>query len=226
MTKSETAQVFSHIVHSRHSTRAFLDQEVPQTLLDEVFLLAQQAPSNCNTQPWLIHVVSGDKRDALAESMSAALMAGSSSMDFPAFDAYEGLYKERQHGAARVLYDAAGVERSDKEGRLVQFMKNFDFFGAPHAAFVFMHESFGLREACDVGMYAQTLMLSMTAYGLASCPQTALSFDADGVRETLGIDAAQKLIFGISFGYPKEGADVNNAITNRCPLEEAVTFYR
>ena len=88
-----------------------------------------------------------------------------------------------------------------------------------------MLESFGLREACDVGMYAQTLMLSMTAHGLASCPQTALSFDADGVRETLGIDASQKLIFGISFGYPQEGADVNNSITHRCALE-AVTFYR
>ena len=52
-------------------------------------------------------------------------------MDFPSFESYEGVYKERQHGAARALYDAVGVERSDKEGRLAQFMKNFDFFGAP-----------------------------------------------------------------------------------------------
>ena len=53
--------------------------------------------------------------------------------------------------------------------------------------FVFLPEHFGIREAYDVGMYAQTLMLSMTAHGLACCPQTALIFVSDPVRETMGI---------------------------------------
>ncbi len=222
---SETATVFSDIVTRRISTRAYRSDPVPQSLLEEVFTVAQRAPSNCNTQPWLIHVASGAKRDALAASMTKALAEGAFSMDFPYEGVYEGVYKERQYGAAQVLYDAVGIERSDKAGRQVQFMKNFDFFGAPHVAFVFMHEGFGLREACDVGMYAQTLMLSMTAHGLASCPQTALSFNADGVREILDIDISQRLIFGISFGFPEVEAPANNAITDRGELSETVTFY-
>ena len=88
-----------------------------------------------------------------------------------------------------------------------------------------MHESFGLREACDVGMYAQNLMLSMTAHGLGSCPQTALSMNADGVREILGIDSSQKLIFGISFGFPDHDAPANRAITDRGDLAQTVSFY-
>ena len=226
MTANDAANTFRTIVDSRHSACAFLPDEVPQDLLDKVFSVAQRAPSNCNTQPWLIHVVSGKKCAALIKVLSEALSAGRSSMDFPTLDSYDGVYKERQHAAAKALYDAVGIHRGDKEGRLIQFMRNFEFFGAPHVAFVFMPEFCGLREACDVGMYTQTLMLSMTAHGLASCPQTALGFDAEVVRGTLGIDSSQKLIFGISFGYPEVDATVNNATTNRCALAEAVTFYR
>ena len=112
------------------------------------------------------------------------------------------MYKERQYGSAQALYDAVGIERKDKVRRQEQFMRNFSFFDAPHVAFLFLPEPFGLREAADLGMYAQTLMLGMVAHGLGSCPQTALSFEADLIRETLGIDASNKLLFGISFGVP------------------------
>lgn len=222
---TDKADVFADIVASRNSVRAYRSDPVPQDLLEKVFSVAQRAPSNCNTQPWLIHVASGAKRDELAQAMGSALAEGKFSMDFPYAGVYEGVYKERQYGAAQALYDAVGIARADKEARQAQFMKNFEFFGAPHVAFVFMHESFGLREACDVGMYAQNLMLSMTAHGLGSCPQTALSFNADGVRELLGIDSSQKLIFGLSFGFPDDEAPANNAITDRGDLDQTVAFY-
>ena len=47
-------------------------------------------------------------------------------------------------------------------------LRNFAMFGAPHAAFVFLAEPFGVREAVDCGMFAQNLMLLLTAEGLAS----------------------------------------------------------
>jgi hypothetical protein len=37
-----------------------------------------------------------------------------------------------------------------------------------------MPEPFNTREAADIGMYAQTLMLALTARGIASCAQGAL----------------------------------------------------
>ncbi len=80
---TDAASVFNKIVSSRHSTRAYLPAEVPQALLDKVFDIAQWAPSNCNTQPWLTHIASGDVRDKLAGAMSGALMEGEISMDFP-----------------------------------------------------------------------------------------------------------------------------------------------
>ena len=47
---------------------------------------------------------------------------------------------------------------------------------------------FGLREAADVGMYAQNLMLALQAYGIASCPQRSLEFYAQLICDELGVD--------------------------------------
>ena len=63
-------------------------------------------------------------------------------------------------------------------------------------------DGFGLREACDLGMFTQTVMLGLTAQGLGSCPQTALGFMAKQIREVIDVPEHHKLMFGLSFGYP------------------------
>ena len=192
--------------------------------LQSVFDAAQYAPSNCNTQPWQAVVVSGAAKDRLKKRISEDFLAGKMTMDFPYDGKYEGVYKDRQYAAAKALYDALGITREDKAARGEAFYKNFEFFGAPHVAFLFLPEPFGIREAADLGMYAQNLMLSLSAHGLASCPQTALSFFADQIREELDIPASQKLLFGISFGVEAVGSPANACRTERAELSAAVNF--
>lgn len=222
----ELSEAFVSIVNQRRSLRAYLPRPVDQAVLEAIFACAQRAPSNCNTQPWQVHVVSGDKLEYLRKEMPSQFMEGKMSMDFPYDGSYEGVYKDRQYGAAAALYAAAGIAREDKAGRNAQFMRNFSFFDAPHVAFLFLPEPFGLREAADLGMYAQTLMLAMTAHGLGSCPQTALSFQVELVRETLGIAPSNRLLFGISFGYPDPDDPANRCVTERAALADTVTFHR
>ncbi len=222
---SNQTEVFKEVVASRRSLRAFKSDPVSPEILESVFATALQAPSNCNTQPWLVHVASGASVESLRSEMPTRFMSGEMTMDFPYDGSYDGVYKERQYGSAQALYDSLGISRDEKEKRQLAFMRNFIFFDAPHVAFMFLPEPFGLREACDMGMFAQTLMLSMTAHGLGSCPQTALSFQVDFVREQLGIDASNKLVFGISFGYPQAGAPVNSCSTDRAALSDVVTFH-
>jgi nitroreductase len=222
---TEQASIFDQTVARRRSLRAFLPQPVDRETLEAVFSVAQRAPSNCNTQPWIVHVASGEVLKKLRRVMPGKFMAGEISMDFPYDGQYDGVYKERQYGAAEALYDSVSIARADKAGRHEQFMRNFIFFDAPHVAFMFLPEPFGLREAADLGMYAQTLMLAMTAHGLGSCPQTALSFQADFIRETLGVDSGNKLLFGISFGYPDPDAPANTCATDRAALSDTVTFH-
>ena len=221
----EATETFKNIVNNRRSVRAFLPEPVSESILHSVFATAQRAPSNCNTQPWEVAVASGNAIERLRKLIPEAFAAGQWTMDFPYDGKYEGVYKERQHGAAAELYGAMGIGREDKALRQAQFMKNFEFFDAPHVAFLFLPEHFGIREAADLGMYAQNLMLSMTAHGLASCPQTALSFMADLVRRELGIGEHNKLLFGISFGYEDTNNSANKCCTDRAAVSEAVSFH-
>lgn len=214
-------------IRTRRSVRGFLQREVPYALLREVFALAQWAPSNCNVQPWLPHVVSGA---ALARLRDALVSAGAQDQpiepDWPADGVYQGAYRERQVGAARALYGAMGVARHDVQARRAAYLRNHAFFGAPHAMFVFMQRPFDAREAADIGMYAQTLMLALTSRGVASCAQGALGLYPTIVREQLKLPADHRLLFGISFGYEDAAHPANAARTDRQALDVAVRFHR
>ena len=103
-------------------------------------------------------------------------------------------------------------------------MGNFRFFDAPVVAFFMLPDGFGLREACDLGMFTQTVMLGLTAQGLGSCPQTALGFMAKQIRDVIDVPEHHKLMFGLSFGYPVD-TPINDVVTDRTDLESAVTFH-
>ena len=211
----------------RRSVRGFLPDEVPQSTLDEVFGIAQHAPSNCNVQPWLPHVVSGA---ALVRLRAALVNAGEQGApvapDWPADSKFNGVYRARQVDAAVQLYGAMGVERTDLVGRRAAFLRNLEFFGAPHVAFIFMPHPFDTREAADIGMYAQTLMLALTARGIASCAQGALGLYPGVVRDVLGLPDTQRLLFGVSFGFEDHADKANAARVGRTPIGEAVQFHR
>jgi nitroreductase len=214
---------FAEVVRSRHSIRSFRPDPVPPATLEAILAVAQCAPSNCNTQPWLTYVVSGERRDRLAQALLAAATANRMTMDFPYDGKYPGVYKERQYDAAARLYDAQNIPREEKERRRQAFLRNYDFFGAPHALFLCVPDWCGPREIGDVGMYAQTLMLAFAAHGIGSCPQTALGMFADVVREYLELPAEQKVLLGISFGYADDSL-ANTARIPRAELDANVRF--
>jgi len=223
-TETRESLAFDATVATRKSVRAFRSEPVPRDLLAHVFTLANCAPSNCNTQPWYTVVASGNARERLRQRYIGAASERRFALDFPYDGKYEGVYRERQHDSAARLYTAMRIPREDKAGRVAATMRNFELFDAPHAAFIFMPEWCGIREAADVGMYAQTLMLALVAHGLASCPQTSLSYAAPLVREELGVDASYRLLFGMSFGYEDTAQAVNQFRVPRAEIAANTRF--
>jgi len=213
-------------IRTRRSVRGFLPAEVPTAVLHKAFELAQYAPSGCNLQPWVPHVVSGP---SLRRLSGALLETASTGMppnpDWYLPAKYSGVYRERQHDSAARLYGAMGIERHDLDARQAAALRNFAFFDAPHVVFIFLPRPFDTREVADMGMYAQTLMLAMTAHGVASCAQGALSMFPDVVRSHLGLSDEQRLLFGISFGYEDTGVKANAARIGRVDVHEAVRFH-
>ena len=222
---TNAGEMFDQLTRSRRSIRGFLAQTLDPVLLQQIFETANYAPSNCNTQPWQVHVVSADVRDRLSEKFMRTIAEGDFSLDFPYDAKYEGVFRKRQIDVGILLYQALGVTREDKVGKRNAFLRNLTFFDAPHVAFIFMPDWCSIREAADVGMYAQNLMLTMQSHGVASCPQTILGYDADSVRRELGIESNMKLLFGISFGYEDKSMPENQIVPDRATVQESVHFY-
>lgn len=222
----EDLAALERIVRNRRSVRGFRPDPVPPQTLKRIFRLASLAPSNCNVQPWLVHVASGDLMTSLEAKLMEAVTSGQAPRpEFQGLMSYPGIYRDRQIDAARQLYGAMGIERDDQKARQKAALRNFQFFDAPHVAFIFVPDWVLPRELTDCGLYAQTLMLTMTACNVASCAQAALGYYPDVVREVLGIDPAQRLLYGISFGYEDTAISANTARVGREPLERTTVFH-
>lgn len=219
---------FAEVVRARHSYRGFLPKAVDEKTIKDIFELASWAPSNCNVQPWSVHVLSGDACNRMRKKMVAKASTDSAgNPDFPWQGKFTGDYKARQICSALGLWEHQGVTRDNPEKRAWSWMRNFEFFDAPHIAFIFVTDEFPelVRLAGDVGMYSQTLMLAMADAGIGSCPQTSVSCFPDLVREELGIESQFKLMMGLSFGYIDESDPANKLRTERDSLDKTTHFY-
>jgi hypothetical protein len=220
-----TPQDFDTLVRARRSVRGYLPDPVDAGVIDAALQTALWAPSNCNVQPWSVHLVSGDRLRALGRAMIAAAQSGRPRPDVPMDTAYVGPFRDRQIGSAKALYGAMGIARDDRDGRTAAFLRNLDAFGAPHAAFVFLPEGFGTREAADLGGFVQTFLLALTAHGLGSVAQGALSLYPDIVRDHLGLAPGAQLMVGIAFGHEDPAHPANAARTDRAPLGDMLTRH-
>ena len=212
-------------IYARRSVRGYLDKEVPQDVLNRIFEIAQQTPSNCNVQPWKAYVASGDLKDRLRKQMAENTASGvKPNPDYEYRGDFIDEYRTRQVECAVALYSKMGIARDDKAGRMRAVLRNFEFFDAPYIAFTGMDPKFGTTVALDVGMWAQTLMLTMVSFGLHSCPMGTMRNYPDLVREAFDIQDGTKILFGISFGYEDVSVPANETRTTREPISANVDF--
>ncbi|MEY2926599.1 MAG: hypothetical protein RL367_1076 [Pseudomonadota bacterium] len=219
-----TFEAFKAIALGRKSVRAFRPDPVPEAIIRDVFSLAQWGPSNCNTQPWKVVIASGATLDRLRAAHSAEIAAGIQlSPDLPyQRDLYPPDFLRRMS----MHHAAMGVPRGDKAGQIDILRRNLDFFGAPHAAYLYMPDWGNEREASDLGMFAQSVLLGLSARGLAACPQTVLGLFAAPARRVLQVDPAWKLLFGIAFGYADDSQPLARLEQDREDFETAISFQR
>lgn len=236
-TQTAPAQALSQLVHTRRSVRDFDPTPIPQTLLDAVLADANQAPSWSNTQPYRIAVASGPVRDRLASELTALFDKGMAAQnggwlakakllltqdglpdgDFTVNFEYPNDLQPQRRTTGHGLYELLRIGRQDHAARQAQMRRNFEFFGAPTAIFVFVHSGLGPFSALDAGIYMQTLMLSAHAHGLSTCAQGALATWASPVRAAFDVPKSYKLVGGLSIGYA-----TSHAVNHYNPGRQAV----
>lgn len=140
------------LIRGRRAARAFRPDEVPEATLHAVFSLAANAPSNSNTQPWQVEVVSGAARDRLADALVAAHAAGRQSVDFPYREGlFQGVQQTRRSEFGALLYEALGIPRGDADLLEGYNEESLRFYGAPHVAMLFAPANTEARVAADMG---------------------------------------------------------------------------
>lgn len=217
----------SDAIKKRRSVRAYSDKQVAPELMEKIFSQAQDSPSNCNTQPWHVVVVSGDARDAIEKAMVSDILSGKAAEPHfvPGDQNLKNDYRSRQIACAISLYGAMGIGKEDKKERQELMIRNWQFFGAPHAAFFSMPKTMSEINAVDMGIYLQSIMLLLTENNLASCPQGALAMYTDAVHELANIPDDHAIMFGLSFGYEDSDNVINQFDVGREALSKSVEFY-
>jgi nitroreductase len=215
------------VLTHRRSCRGYLPDEVPRDVIEQVLAAAQHTASWCNTQPWQLHIVSGESRDALSKAAVehvVSTLGQPAPSDFPFPAAYSGVYGQRRKEVGWQLYEAVGVVRGDRDGSAMQMLRNFEFFGAPHVAIVTTDADLGVYGAIDCGLYVNSFMLAAEALGLGTCAQAAIGQVAPAVREFLDLPDDRRIVCGIAFGHPDPDHASARFTSRRAPITDAVTF--
>jgi nitroreductase len=217
----------SEALKNRKSVRAFLDKEVPMSLVNEVLENAKNAPSGVNTQPWQVAVLTGKSKENLCNKMEDAFRNGQKGkMDYQYYPLnWQGDYKERRKACGLLMYSTLEIGREDREKQINQWAKNYQAFGAPVMLLFFIDKVMEKGSYLDYGMFLQSVMLSATELGLATCPQAALAEYPDIVRKELGYSEDKVLLCGIALGYEDTKDIVNSYRTERESLDNLVKYF-
>jgi len=213
----------SEALATRMSCRAFLPTPVPEATVRAILDGARQSPSGGNLQPWRVYGLSGQPLQEFIALVRGKLPTHPRG-DGSEYDIYPTAlwepYRSRRFKCGEDMYATLGVARDDKFGRLLQFARNFEFFGAPVGLFFCLDRRMGPPQWSDVGMYMQSVMLLAREHGLHTCPQEAWSVWYRTVAEFLQLPAELMLFAGMALGYRDEAAPINRLRTDRAPLGE------
>jgi nitroreductase len=215
-------------VDSRLSCRAFLDQPVDPTIVQALIGKAARAASGGNLQPWRVYALTGAPLAELKRRVAAAIAGHDPRHDeaeYPIYPKDMGEpYKSRREEHGVQLYGALDIARDDAAGRLAQYKRNFEMFGAPVGLFVTIARKLGPGQWADLGSYIHTLMYLARGYGLDTCPQESWARMYRIVGEFLRLPPEHMLFCAVAIGYGDRAHPANSFRSPRAAVDEFCTF--
>lgn len=214
-------------IKERRSVRAFLDKEVPKSIIIDILNVARFAPSGVNTQPWHVAHLGPITREKITQDIIH--LRENAVPENPDYQYYPKEwvepYKSRRKACGAALYGALNIGFNDKEKRQEQWHKNYYFFYAPVALIFYLEAKLCKGSWMDMGMFIQNVMLAARSHGLETCPQAALAEYPDVIREHLNLPQTMHIVCGMALGYADWSNPVNQYRTQREPVESFTTFY-
>src|ERR1700761_791524 len=207
----------------RLSIRQFLPQPLDERLVREILDVARWAPSGGNLQAWRVIAVAGAERDAVVRlaAESGATYAPDSADGRPVYPAnlWEP-YRTRRYKLGEDMYALLGIPRSDRQGRLGQWARNYQFFGAPVGLFFVIEERMGHAQWAHLGMLIQSIALAAMERGIGSCMQESWSALRGPLKAHFNLAADEMIYCGMALGFADPAAQVNSLRSDRIEVAE------
>ena len=94
---------FEELVRTRRSVRGYKEQPVPRAVIEEILEVAIGAPSPMNTQPWHVHVLTGEPLERVRRRNTEVMSAGGKvNRDIVTHGEYQGVHRYRQVEIAKL----------------------------------------------------------------------------------------------------------------------------
>ncbi len=218
---------YDDVVLGRRSIRGFLPKPVPRNVIEEIITLATRAPSSMNTQPWHLHVLTGESLDRIrAENTERNLAGVPPSRESRGTGPYEGEHRQRQIDIAVQLFQAMGIERHDTEKRQDWVLRGFRQFDAPVSIVVTYDQALqdGDIAQFDCGALVNGLVNAAWSRGLGCVVNSQGIMHSPVVRAHAGIPDDQVIMICVAMGYPDERFPANAVVSRRRAVDEVARF--
>ena len=213
----------SKAIASRRSVRNFLDAPVSNEIIGKLLSQACRAPSGGNIQPWRVFILNGSSMTNFLRHIEEH-----SEPESPEYAIYppslKDPYRSSRYKCGEDMYALLDIAREDKVARYAHLDRNFIFFDAPAAIFIYVDRIMGPPQWSDLGMFLQNFMLLAKQEGLDTCAQESWASRPFTVASYINPPPELMLFCGCAIGYANEEARVNQLVTEREPLENWATF--
>ena len=224
---SKKASTVSEAIDTRLTCRAFTNELPNRNIITSIIERAKRAPSGGNLQPWRMWVVSGQpleefKKDIAEKIKDNPMGEGTEYNIYP--KNLKEPYESRRREVGRSMYEVLNIPKEDKAGRMKQFMRNFEFFGAPIALFFAIDREMQEGQWSDLGMFIQSIMLLAREEGLHTAPQEAWAIWYKSVNKFLDIPEELMLFCGMGIGFADENDPINTFRSKREDIDDFADF--
>lgn len=218
---------FEDLVQTRRSVRGFKNDAIPRAMIEDIIDLAKRAPSSMNTQPWHVHVLTGEPLARVRQRNMEEMIAGAKpNREIVSHGEYEGVHRFRQVEIAKQLFSAMGIARDDKNMRLDWVLRGFRQFDAPVSLVLAYDKALDPGAVChfDLGALCYGIVLAAWDRGLGTVINGQGIMRSDIVREVANIPDDQVIMTCVAMGYPNEEFPANSVRSQREPNERFVRY--
>ncbi|GAE35523.1 nitroreductase family protein [Halalkalibacter akibai] len=203
-TNQETLTV-QEAIEARQSIRKFKEEQIPRTVIDQLFKMVRLAPSAWNLQPWRYHVITDP---ALKVKLQEAAYGQTQVTSAPAVIVLASDMEDVLHHLPETIHP--GMTEEQKQTEVANLSGIFN------AMTVEERGQWGLTQT---NIALGFLLIAIKGLGYSSVPM--LGFDQAKIKELLGISEHAKIAAMIPFGKQ----DSDGYPHHRFELDRIVTFH-